>query len=101
MGFRLHYAQHYAPEMKGGHFNRDESAWENLYNDRFAENGWHEESIWTYEVEREDLQAYVDEIKKSPEAINEYFTDYNNRLVAEKLDEVLTSDDDTIRIEWY
>ncbi len=101
MGSRLHYAQHYNPEFKGGFFNRDHAAWEKLFMDKFAENGFNDEQN-EYEVERTDLQAYVDELKLLPDQHkNEYFTDYTNEMIIQQLEEVLTSDDDTIHIEWF
>jgi hypothetical protein len=102
MSIRLHYAQHFEPDWKGGYFGRDSEAWDSLFQDRFAENGWQGEyGSLQYEVDRDDLLAYRDGIILSPREKNQYFTDYTNEQVAANLSEVLKSDDDKIRLEWF
>lgn len=112
MGYRLHYAQHYHPSWQGGYFNWDIDKWEDLFCEKFYPNGWRSENEDMYEVQRIDVQKYVDELKKLPaEDFNEFFpndfTDkqqpngYTNKQVIEILEEILLSDDDTIRLECF
>lgn len=108
MGYRLYFAQHYDPDWKGGFFNRDFDGWENLFDTKFAENGWRAEGADIFEVDRSDLQGYVNDLKEMPaSAQNEFFGNedspsegYTNEQIIEVLEEILTSDDDMIRIEF-
>jgi hypothetical protein len=108
MGYRLYYAQHYDPDWQGGYFNRDFDAWERLFDEKFAENGWHAENADIFEVSRADLQGYVNDLKELPASDqNEFFGNekdpsegYTNEQIIEILEEILTSDDDTIHIEF-
>lgn len=107
MGYRLYFAQHYAPDWKGGYFNHNFDNWELLFDAKFAENGWRAESEDQFEVERADVKAYVEELKKLLYGdINEFFpkdsedSGYTNAQIIELLEQILTSDDDTIRIEF-
>lgn len=100
MGHRLHFAQHFDPKWEGGMFNRDQNQWDELFYAKFWENGWYDESN-AYEVYRDDVKAYIEEIRVSPEVKNEFIVDYTNEQVADNLEEILTSDDDNIRIEWF
>lgn len=109
MGYRLHYAQHYDPKWEGGYFNWDQEKWHNLFMAKFYDNGWTNEENTEYEVERDDVKAYIKELHdEDPNKKNEFFPDtdgpdsgYTNEQVVEILEEILTSDDDSIRIEWF
>lgn len=108
MGYRLHFAQHYAPEFKGGAFNQRSEEWNDLFFAKFDENGWTNDENSEFEVLRSDVTAYIEELKKLPQDdTNEYFpkhgseTKYSNKDVIGILEDILTSDDDTIRLEWF
>lgn len=110
MGYRVHYAQHYAPEWKGGYFNWNIEQWNDLFFARFSEGGWKDEHSDIYEVFRGDVEAYVKELKElKPEDKNEYFPDvagepnsgYTNQEIINILEEILTSDDEYIRLECF
>lgn len=111
MGYRLHYAQRYAPEWEGGYFNWDMDKWEDLFFARFNENGWKDENSDIFEVFRGDLEEYIKEIEGNPEDFNEFFPNddsdkqqpngYTNAQIIEVLREILTSDDDNIRLECF
>lgn len=110
MGMRLHYAQHYAPEWKGGYFNWDSERWDDLFHSKFYENGWAKEDMSEYEVFRGDIKDYIKEIRRLPaDDFNEFFPNddkyqtngYTNEQVIEVLEELLLSDDEHIRLEWF
>ena len=110
MGYRLHFAKHYAPKWEGGYFNWDLEKWQDLFYSKFYENGWKSEYEDIYEVDRKDVQDYIDEIKELfPEDKNEFFPDekdekdsgYTNKQIIEILEDILTSEDDLIRLECF
>ncbi len=110
MGMRLHYAQHYAPQWEGGYFNWDADKWDALFRAKFRDNGWSNEDETEYEVDRQDILAYIEELHdEKPEAKNEFFHDdegepnsgYTNEQIVQILEEILTSEDDTIRLEFF
>lgn len=104
MGYRLHYAQHYAPKWEGGYFNWKSEEFAQLFHDKFEENGWINDAEDEAEVYRPDVEKYIQELLKKPQEINEYFDGdegYTNTEVAEAFTEILKSDDDNIRLEWF
>lgn len=102
MGARLHYAQHFDPDWQGGFFNRDQQAWDNLFEDKFVENGWRDgKNTAHYAVDRNDLVDYLASLDLERDVHNEYFEDYTNEQVIDLLTQVLTSDDDLIHVSWY
>lgn len=102
MGYRLHAHKHYAPQFIGGCFNHDYENWSILFADKFSENGWQNEDETECEVYRPDLENYVKHLKTlQPNRKNHYFPDYTNIAVASELEELLQSEDEYIRMEWF
>ena len=110
MGMRLHFAQHYDPQWQGGYFNWGGEQWDELFYAKFEENGWRSEDESYYEIQREDVKEYIADLKKLPgDDKNEFFPDeeghsnsgYTNDQIIYILEEILTSDDDNIRLEFF
>lgn len=102
MGYRLHYAQHYAPEWRGGYFNWGADKFAELFNDKFDESGWHSDNDDEFEIDRSDIENYLKELDALPaEDTHEYFSDYTNKEVADVFREILQSEDAVIRLEWF
>jgi hypothetical protein len=110
MGYRLYFAQHFNPDWKGGFLNRDFDKWDVLFYEKFSDNGYKDEDSSIYDIERKDVENYIEELKTLPSNDkNKFFQDdddepdsgYTNAQVIEILETILTSDDDTIRIEWF
>lgn len=103
MGYRLHYAKHFAPDWQGGYFSGGEvDAFERLYYSRFAENGWMNEHEDQCEIDRDDIARYILHLKKlKPENKNYYMKDYTNAEFIEIMEDLLNSEDEMIRMEWF
>jgi hypothetical protein len=103
LGYRLHFAKHFEVNWQGGFFSSDSVLpFEQLYYDKFYENGWKEEYADVFEVDRTDLTAYVKHLSTlKPKGKNKYFKEDTNEQIIGVFEEVLTSDDDVIRLEWF
>lgn len=109
MGYRLHYAKHYAPQWEGGYFNWKVEQWDNLFFEKFYQNGWKAENADEYEAQRSDIEAYIKELKElKPSDANEFFPGHNadnrytNKEVIEVLEQILERcEDDSIHMEWF
>lgn len=107
MGYRLHYAQHYEPKWEGGYFNWKSEEFAQLVYTEFEASFWLNEDNSGCELERADIEKYIEKLLKDPNSVNPYFDSvsiedcYTNKEVAEAFTEILKSDDNTIHMEWF
>ena len=105
MGYRLHYAQSYQPQWKGGYFNWQSDCFASLVRSEFEQNYWMNEDETACELGRKDIHKYIKKLLNNPDQPNKYFegqTDQpTNKEVAEVFSLILQSDDETIHMEWF
>lgn len=104
MGSRVHYAKKHEVEWLGGFFNWQNSEFADMLMAELP-NSWVADDEQTAEIYRADAVAYIKKLEKQPEAINKHMTQEDdpctNREVADVFKEILKSDDDCIRLEWF
>lgn len=104
MGYRLHYAQHFEPNWQGGYFNWKSNLFADLVRAEF-ETAWYNDDESEFELERDDIVAYVKKLGKNPNAKNKFLSNTDdpvtNKEMIEVFNEILKSDDNSIRLEWF
>jgi hypothetical protein len=105
MGYRLHYAKKYQVEWDGGYFNWQTDAFSKFVADKFSDSGWFSEDEASAELDKVDIEAYIEALEKlKPERNNKYFSGYTNVQVWQVFTEILNNsdpDNESVRLEWY
>lgn len=102
MGIRLHYAKHYEPEWSGGYFNWEHERFDELVEKEFTNYCNQSDDGSIIEIHRRDISQYVDRLSKLDQtAMHDIFIDMTNEQIKHIMEEILTSEDDYIRMEWF
>ena len=106
MGYRLHYADKYDVQWVGGWFSWQKGIWDEFVRE-YLPSTWQSRDGdgEDYEIDVDELEEAIEELRKKPKKKNEHFTDYTNEQVADILEEMLSSKtakkEGYVRLTWF